>query len=383
MEKQRMKPRQQKSNKQQQKMKSALVNIPRIIVPRDSMDPNYVHSFTVYDTKEMLDFFNEFGFVVVRDVLTAQECTDTLTEVFDILENFDPQNCKWDRNDIRTWNQWPSNGMERFGSPSRPPIFSRQFLLNRINPNVHKVFATLLGEDDLVVNHDRCCLYRPTCNILTYNGIQERMDAWETCPNLHLDMSPWCYLSTEGHKICDRSLRKLRYENTGAFIFENNQVSGDDGLQLQGVINLVDNYEEDGGFQIVPGFHKIFDDYFTSIAEQMNPNPLKSILDPEDSTSLTAGYNFSKNDIINKYGVRIPLRAGSVIVWNQKMPHGSLPNFSSRMRSAQFIKMFPRTSLMEHKERAKRRRQVIKEQLSKIYPPIHLSQLAKGLLDLD
>lgn len=34
-------------------------------------------------------------------------------------------------------------------------------------------------------------------------------------------------------------------------------------------------------------------------------------------------------------------RAGSVIVWNQKVAHGSAPNESERCRYAQFFKVFP------------------------------------------
>ena len=32
-------------------------------------------------------------------------------------------------------------------------------------------------------------------------------------------------------------------------------------LNVQGLVNLADNREEDGGFQIVPGFHKVFSEW--------------------------------------------------------------------------------------------------------------------------
>jgi ectoine hydroxylase-related dioxygenase (phytanoyl-CoA dioxygenase family) len=378
----KQKGNQQSTKNQDKKPQKQGVNIqiPRVAVPRDPLDANYTLSFAVNEAQEMKEFFDEYGFVVIRDVLTPQECTDTLTEVFDVLQYFEPQKCSWDRNDITTWNQWPSNAMERFGSPSRPPIFTRQFMLNRVNPNMHKVFATLIGEQDLIVSHDRCCLYRPTRNVLTSTGIQAKMEHWATAPNLHLDMSPWCYLSPDGPVATERELSKLRYEHTGSFIFENNQVSGEDGLLIQGVINLVDNYDEDGGFQCVPGFPKIFDEYFKSLAKQMNPNPLDELLNEKN---LTGGFNFHKNDILNSYGVRVPLRAGSIVVWDQKMPHGSLPNQSSRMRSAQFIRMYPASQLREHRDRRESRRDCIREQLEKIQPSLQLDQRQKGLLDLN
>ncbi|KAL0477205.1 ectD [Acrasis kona] len=335
--------------------------IPRLNVPRDDDDYNYTKSFFVNDTEQIKDFFNEYGFVVVRNVLSQQDCDNTVTEIFDILES----DAGWQRDDMTTWNQWPTNGMPQFGSPSRPPVFSSQFLKNRINPNVHKVFSTLLQDEDLIVNHDRCCLYRPTLNVPTSTGVVPSMKKWKTLANLHLDMSPSNYLSNNSDTIIDNYLSQLRYRNVGNFITENNQVGASSGTQLQGVINLVDNHEQDGGFQVVPGFHKIFDKYFENTA-----------LD-----NSTQGHNFGRNDVIQKYSIRVPLRAGSIVVWNQKMPHGSLPNNSSRMRCAQFIKMFPSKQLLCHRERADARRAVVRRNVD-VLQDFEMTELGECLFDL-
>jgi len=108
---------------------------------------------------------------------------------------------------------------------------------------------------------------------------------------------------------------------------KNNEVCAKDGLMLQGVINICDNTEEDGGFIIVPGFQKVFKDYF-------------NLLKPDLSRS---SYNWTiKNILFNKYAKRIPMKAGSIVIWNQCMAHGSMTNFSDKIRVAQFIKMFPK-----------------------------------------
>lgn len=39
---------------------------------------------------------------------------------------------------------------------------------------------------------------------------------------------------------------------------------------------------------------------------------------------------------------RVPMRAGSVLIWNQLLFHGTSPNMSARCRFAQYIKAFPR-----------------------------------------
>ena len=44
-----------------------------------------------------------------------------------------------------------------------------------------------------------------------------------------------------------------------------------------------------------------------------------------------------------KLAKRVPMREGSVLVWNQTLAHGTEPNDSSNCRFAQFLKAFPRS----------------------------------------
>lgn len=105
------------------------VMIRRYFVPRDEEDSHYVKSFSPSgkDDEAILKFFETYGFVVVRDVLSALECQNTVASVFDLLEagvsmsllipsrisSHLQQNNRFDRNDISTWSAWPSDGMEK------------------------------------------------------------------------------------------------------------------------------------------------------------------------------------------------------------------------------------------------------------------------------
>ena len=51
-------------------------------------------------------------------------------------------------------------------------------------------------------------------------------------------------------------------------------------------------------------------------------------------------FKFSPADPIHARARRIPMRAGSLLVWNQEVVHGSQPNASENWRLAQFIKAF-------------------------------------------
>jgi hypothetical protein len=70
-----------------------------------------------------------------------------------------------------------------------------------------------------------------------------------------------------------------------------------------------------------------------------------------------------QDDPMVKFGQRIPMRAGSVLVWDQTMFHGTSPNISCECRMAQFLKALPRECVSE--ERLIRRAEALKNILIK------------------
>jgi hypothetical protein len=109
------------------------------------------------------------------------------------------------------------------------------------------------GTEDLLVSHDRASFLRPTKSVLLNSQLRD-MKHWKTATNIHMDMGPWDYLHNP--EKFENVLGTLQYgKNLNHFIFENNQIMStvNGGLHVQGVLNLADNHECDGGFQIVPG----------------------------------------------------------------------------------------------------------------------------------
>ncbi|AYV81533.1 MAG: WD repeat protein [Harvfovirus sp.] len=279
------------------------------------------------EEEKLKEFFKKNGYVVVRDVLTEEECRATYDEMGAQMKRL---NEKFDISDVATYGEAPVTS--NYGLYTSTPIFSKQFMLNRQNPNVYRAFSLLYGDENLIVNQDRCCFYRPTKGIpIDHQNVDK--PEWKTAysfPELHLDFHPSTYKDIDSITISKRN--SLKYIDLRDYITENNLYCSADQLQLQGVINILNNAEEDGGFQCVPGFR--FDEWYAGFRDKISGK--------------VGSYHFSnldKNDM--KYvseQLRITAARGSIIIWDQRMAHGSKPNNSSRARSCQFIKMFPKNT---------------------------------------
>jgi hypothetical protein len=67
----------------------------------------YTKSFSIEETTAVLDFFQEYGFVVVRNVIDSEsQIDDTIDEIWSILKVLNPI---IDKNDSSTWDDkyWP------------------------------------------------------------------------------------------------------------------------------------------------------------------------------------------------------------------------------------------------------------------------------------
>ena len=162
------------------------------------------------------------------------------------------------------------------------------------------------------------------------------------------------------------------------------------GVAIQGILNLVDNRStqrgtawsggahgdphstptrthptppgfsaEDGGFVCVPGFHKVFADWV--VATQLGAgggfgvefgggasfgrggqrgNPLMVAGRGRRKVHRSSIFSFGETGlepVLAPYAQRISCRAGSMIYFDARLPHGSRPNHSSSIRAAQFI----------------------------------------------
>jgi hypothetical protein len=88
----------------------------------------------------------------------------------------------------------------------------------------------------------------------------------------------------------------------------------------QGILYLTDTPPEQGAFRCVPGFHRRLDAWLDALPPGADP----------------------RRQDLHALGVqRIGGRAGDLVIWSDKLPHGASPNHGTRPRIVQYLNMYP------------------------------------------
>jgi hypothetical protein len=302
----------------------------------------YTFSLSNSNSEEIKKCFNDNGVVVISDVLTKDECKTTWDEVGSQMTAL---NNKFDITKFSTYEHAPL--INRHGLYSRHPIFSPQLIKNRTNPNLQRAFELLYGHNKLMASHDRVGLMRPT---QVKNHEHPEWENFFSYPGLHLDLDLVGYYQ-EHSRITD-TLNSLTYSSMRDFVRENNIRTSSMGVSVQGVLNILPNRFEDGGFHCAVGAHKHLDTWW----DKLSKTDYKL---PEGGQYI---FNLDKpldKELIKDPPVRIPCEAGSLILFDAKLPHGTQPNKSSKPRLAQFIRMLPKdifdTRTLSNRDKALRK----------------------------
>jgi hypothetical protein len=291
----------------------------------------YEESFSLDQKDEIKTFFHENGYVVINDVFTTEECKKIYDHIGLILNNLSKNFNIYDYSTYDNISQFINN----FGMISRDPNMDNFFLNLRQNKNIHDIGKIFI--DNFVVSHDRFIFYRPTRNIKINNMLCDKPE-WGTFykyPGVHLDMDPKLYYEASNDKI-NVIKNGIDYKNKSDFISEGHIYRKSEELHIQGMINVLNNAEEDGGFVCVPKFHHNFDKWHS---ERSAKHQFSEI----------GRYSFdglSEIDMKYVYDTkRIACRAGSLILWDRRVAHTGKCNASSRPRLGIPLAFTPKNSL--------------------------------------
>nr|QBK85560.1 MAG: phytanoyl-CoA dioxygenase [Marseillevirus LCMAC101] len=264
--------------------------------------------------KDIKNFYKENGFVVITRVLSLEECQDTLQEIANIAGV--------DYNDSETYDKFVGN---RYGILGKKPLVSLQLNKNRWNLNVKQAYQILYGKDRKIMPcFDRIGWMRPIM-------LNDAYRIPYKSPGLHLDVSPVAYFDEKND--VRKFLDGLSYADMGHFLTENNLKHEDMGLQIQGVLSLVDNEEEDGGFHCVPGGHLGIRKWYDQAKCRLPKG--------EPSGRYIFDMKYKEDAMLCSYSQRICCPAGSLILFDCLLPHGAKPNNSYKNRVIQFLRYIP------------------------------------------
>jgi hypothetical protein len=198
----------------------------------------------------------------------------------------------------------------------------------RQHPNFHRIWATLWNTEKLWVSLDSCRFTPPW------------KPGYAETYGIHWDHDPW-----------DAKWR-----------------------MLQGVLALTNTDVNQGGFRCVPSLYYDRDKW-----------PTLPTIDPDGDASWLADTNGHEIVIV-------PARAGDLIVWDYRLPHGNSRNVSAVPRIAFYATMFPASNGLDQHEAIESRRTGRcvswwrkRPGYDRVepWPPAELTALGRRLLGLD
>ena len=217
------------------------------------------------------DHWTRRGFVVVRQAVPR----DNVDRLLDLLFEFEEKV----PDDPATWHapQRRDHKMTELNHTGMVEIYNHQYLWdNRMAQRVYDGFVDIWDREDLWVAIDRANLNPP------------RKEPGDPSGFIHFDVDP-----------------SLRPQPIG----------------VQGVLSLLPQHGNVGGFQCVPELFERYDGWAATQPADRDPQH-------PDVTGLEV--------------VTVELDPGDLLIFNSLLPHGVRPNHSGdRFRAAQYISMYP------------------------------------------
>jgi hypothetical protein len=215
-------------------------------------EEGFVVSYELSDETNIKRFWEDYGFVVIRNLITDDQINRTIDEMWNTPYLLNRPGI--DRSDPSTWEntgKWPTEmDLAKGGFLSHfTDVDLTESWQNRQNPSLYKAFSILLDRQDLWVKFDRYGMVFHPHNNVNFSRCGQReilnltMAQSKTNPNGKRKVSGCIGTSSKKLKIV-------------ALIFPSPWKEGATSTKVQGLIALSDSTATTGGFHCVPGFHK-------------------------------------------------------------------------------------------------------------------------------
>ena len=266
-------------------------------------DEQFVVSFAYADVAAWKPFLDQYGFVVLDGVLSQEECAASLDE-------FWAEAPRVARDDWRTWEDanWPSRSKFLTEAAAGQRAFD-----TRTSPVLYEVFRQVYGgEHRLLCNVDNYGVMRGT----RFEEEGEERPAWRVSLEPHWDRDPWHYTA---------------------------ELARGAPRQYQGLVALTECYNDwrgsTGGFRVCPGSAAALEEWCRRVKR---PADLQ-----KDS------FHIASSDPWYKRLQKVPLRRGSLCIWDSGALHANFENSSRDVRIVQYVRMMPAPEVCSLPSRAR------------------------------
>jgi hypothetical protein len=248
--------------------------------------PRYIkqpRKFELNESSLWHPYLQENGYVILKGVLSVQECRVAMGLVFDYLEEL---NTGINRHDPSTWGKenWPDQ-LDAGILPWYGVGQSKAMWYVRGKASVRKAFATIWGGEQLLTSFDGMCLFRPW----------GRDPSWKTASNwYHVDQHP---------------IHKPRFEC------------------VQSLVNLLPSSEHTGGNVLIPRSHKtvlahLRGAYPDALSKLPKGDDFFAI--PSDDAILRGSGSGGGDEPVNE-PVMLAMGCGDMLMWDSRLIHASMP----------------------------------------------------------
>jgi hypothetical protein len=313
-----------------------------IRAPYEEEHSPFIKSFDVTDSrKEIQRFYEKYGFVVFRNVLTEEEISLSINDLWKEYPGAD-------QSDPSTW----SVVNQPHGFVGIEPNNGKQLWNNRQHPLVYSAFKMMYEiisgrplKESLLALLARGSIMLPTTGP---NGKEEYLV--NRLPHFDLNPYVWCGMVEQSK---DNPMYEEMYNSYPFLIAEGNNTLSHGLPKLRAVLQLSDSLETTGGLECLPGFH----------------NQLKLWCEQHPPRQSYGQSDFSlgiaKGDPIDVNMQKMTVRKGSLILFSAELPHSMYPNLSEGFRFAQFLRMSPLSTLELSEEMETRRKKLLLEHIPK------------------
>jgi hypothetical protein len=263
----------------------------------------YPHALDYQFNEDQIIFLENNGYLLLSGFFEEELVDKLLEQIFNRAHEL----TGLIRDDMNTWEAsglFKRNYMDLWHLPA--------YYEMRQDPRLYSVFAQILRDPKLTVSLDRVSMKIPAWIEIEENNQLKKVDflKYQRALEIHTDNNPW----------------HLNFP------------------QYQGSVCLENCPIGNGGFTVMPGYHKL--DKIRKYRENYERGMYHEQVDGKRQTQTPPAredifLHYLDEEAIERDLIEVPMKKGDFLIWSTRLPHGNSLNTSNRWRLQCFINFIP------------------------------------------